>query len=126
MLAIEQRSLLRDGARAWGLYLDDDTVKRFDRFALLLYDANIHLNLTRVTPEQVVPLHFLDSLSVAAAIDLKPGITALDLGTGAGFPGIPLALAVPGISWTLVDATRKKVDFVQSVIKALGVTNAKA
>lgn len=115
---------LRTGAAELGLVLDDDAIARFARFAATLADANQRTNLTRIDPAEYVALHFLDSLAIAAA--WRPGGDEhlIDVGAGAGFPGIPLAIAFPRLHVTLLDGTRKKLDFVDSVIAELGLTNA--
>ncbi|MCS6776932.1 MAG: 16S rRNA (guanine(527)-N(7))-methyltransferase RsmG [Chloroherpetonaceae bacterium] len=119
MLSETQRTQLIAGARAWGVTLDDRAVARFDQFARMLHAANQEFNLTRIRPEDIVPLHFLDSLSVLAVWHPAEGARVLDVGTGAGFPGLPLAIACPQLDITLLDGTRKRLAFVDTVIAAL-------
>ncbi len=118
-----QREQLRSGAAVWGLTLEDAVLARFAHFADLLEEGSRRLNLTRVPPEEFATLHFLDSLALAAIVTPKPGATLLDVGTGAGFPGLPLALVYPRLHVTLMDGTRKKLDFLDEAITALGLTN---
>lgn len=97
----------------------------FDRYAEMLTERNEKVNLTAITdPDEIRVKHFTDSL---AAIDLiKTGATVLDIGSGAGFPGIPLKIARDDISVTLLDSVNKKVTFMNDVIADLGLKNIEA
>lgn len=97
----------------------------FDRYAEMLTERNEKVNLTAITdPVEIRVKHFTDSL---AAIDLiKTGATVLDIGSGAGFPGIPLKIARDDISVTLLDSVNKKVAFMNDVIADLGLKNIEA
>jgi 16S rRNA (guanine527-N7)-methyltransferase len=93
-----------------------------ERWVALLLDANVSHNLTRVTaPSEVARLHLLDSLAALPLLDADPPLRALDLGTGGGAPGLPLALARPDVHWTLVDSVAKKVETVRGFVEALGL-----
>jgi 16S rRNA (guanine527-N7)-methyltransferase len=91
-----------------------------ERYVELLLDANRRLNLTRVVePEAVARLHLLDALAALPLLDEAEPDSALDLGSGGGVPGIVLALARPGMAWTLVDSVRKKADALTGFVEAL-------
>lgn len=124
------RDLLADRARAVGLSLDGRQLDRFALFADCLRDGNRRINLTAITDvEGVVLKHFLDSMAVWPALsreleDLKDGgrLAVLDVGTGAGLPGVALAILDPTIRLTLMDGTLRKVDFLTAACKTLGMT----
>lgn len=98
-----------------------DMAARCGAFARLLTEANASLNLTRITDERDMAVkHFLDSL--AAAPLLSQGARVVDVGTGAGFPGVPLAVARPDLRLTLVESTGKKADFVRAAAAELGLS----
>jgi 16S rRNA (guanine527-N7)-methyltransferase len=114
---------LQEGAIELGVDLSDSQLDQFVRCAGLLEVWNGRMNLTRVASEDFVTLHFLDSLAVLAVCDIPLGARCIDVGTGAGFPGIPLKIARPDLSMVLLDSTRKKLGFLQAVITELGLTD---
>ena len=94
------------------------------RYVALLLEANARLNLTRVEePEAVARLHLLDALAALPLLDAMRPISATDLGSGGGVPGIPLALARPDVRWTLVDSVAKKAAALRGFVEALGLRN---
>ena len=103
-----------------GLFCGGDTAERFCRYYEMLIERNKVMNLTRITePQEVAQKHFADSL---LGISLIPqGARVIDVGTGAGFPGIPLALMRPDIELTLVDSLNKRVEFLREVVDELGI-----
>ena len=101
-------------------------LETYARHALLMLETNRHLNLTAVVePREVAAKHYLDSWRVTRLVPLY-GRTALDLGSGAGFPGLPIAIAEPETRVVLLDSTQKRVHFLQRSIDALAVKNASA
>jgi 16S rRNA (guanine527-N7)-methyltransferase len=104
--------------------LPDGYVARAAAYARLLLEANRRTNLTRVTePAEVARLHLLDAIVALPLLDAVGGGSAVDLGSGGGVPGIPLALARPGTQWILVDSIRKKADVLASISAELGLAN---
>lgn len=120
-LSDKQLEHLITGARELGVMLTEGQGAQFSRYASLLAEWNEKINLTRVPHAEIVPLHFLDSLTVASVVNLQRGSELIDVGTGAGFPGVPLKIAFPNLSVTLMDSTRKKLDFLRVVIDDLGL-----
>ena len=112
-------AILAQGLPALGI--DGGCIPQLVEFSRLLLEKNQVMNLTAITePRDVATLHLLDSLAVAAAGDLN-GKSVIDVGTGAGFPGMPLAIAVPGIRMTLLDSLGKRVAFLEEACQALGL-----
>lgn len=126
----EGLTTLVQGAASLGVSLDAAQVERFARFRELLLDWNTRVNLTAITdPAEVARLHFLDALTCLLALPesarYRP-LRLLDVGSGAGLPGLALAVACPAWQVTSLEATGKKVRFQEAVIAALGLENARA
>ncbi|MDQ4078647.1 MAG: 16S rRNA (guanine(527)-N(7))-methyltransferase RsmG [Chloroflexota bacterium] len=124
------RSLLKELTASWLDVLRNPPttlqLEQFERYIDLLREWNERINLTAITdPEGIVVRHFLDSLSVLAALDgvADETFSVIDVGTGAGFPGMALAIMRPSWQVTLLEATRKKVDFLSLVIQELELSN---
>jgi len=110
--------MLIKGAAALGVELDPGALKRFGLYLALLKAWNRKMNLTSIVDEAgVVTRHFLDSL--AALRFIGPGSRVLDIGAGAGFPGLPLKIASPGLDLLLMDSKARKVHFMRHVIREL-------
>ena len=107
-----------------GITLSDKQKEQFDKFYELLVEWNKVMNLTGITEyEEVNEKHFVDSLSIVKAIDINQVHSLVDIGTGAGFPGIPLKIAFPHIKVVLLDSLNKRINFLNTVIKELGLEN---
>ena len=111
-----------------GVVLDAKEIEQLDTYWNYLLEVNAHTNLTRITdPKEAMAKHFLDSASILEAVcDLEKAPSILDVGTGAGFPGIVISILFPHIPITLLDARQKKVNFLLEVIKKLGLKNTRA
>ena len=105
-----------------GITLDDDRLAKLEKYFELLVEWNNHMNLTGITEKEDVYLkHFYDSLTLFKSIDLNSVETLCDIGTGAGFPGLVIKIAFPNIKVTLVDSLNKRINFLNEVIKELGL-----
>jgi len=115
------------GAEKLGLILSQEQVRQFEEYCLEMLDWNQRVNLTAITGyEEVQIRHFLDSLTIFSVLDnSRPyeNLNILDVGTGAGLPGIPLKIAIPGIKLTLVEATGKKTEFLNYILSVLSLKN---
>lgn len=136
--AFADLSHLTAAAHALGLRLTAREMDRFRRFGTMLVRENAHVNLTAITaPADVQLLHFADSLTIVPAVDeyvrliggdvaMLSTVRILDVGSGAGFPGLPLAIMRPHVAVTLLEATGKKVAFLRRVADDLGLDNVTA
>ncbi|GAW93654.1 16S rRNA (guanine(527)-N(7))-methyltransferase RsmG [Calderihabitans maritimus] len=119
--------LLLQVAEEVGIKLAEEQVKKLLIYKDLLKTWNKKFNLTAITDEQgVVIKHFIDSLLSIKAVDFPPRAKVVDVGTGAGFPGIPLKIWEPRLFLVLVDASKKRITFLQAVINQLELEEVKA
>ena len=116
------KDLVRDGLSAWDLPAPEDALARLEAFCSLVLETNKVMNLTAVTePDAFAVRHVLDSLSILTCADLH-GKKIIDIGTGPGFPGMPLKLYDPSLDITFVDSTQKRIDFIVKSADALGLS----
>ena len=112
---------LRTGLPALGLELPEEITRRLCAFGEAMVKQNEVMNLTGITePSAVAKLHLLDSLTVLSCADLK-GKTLIDVGCGAGFPGVPVAIGCPEAKVTLLDSLGKRMNWLEAVLPTLGV-----
>lgn len=105
-----------------GIVLTETQKQQFDKFYELLVEWNKVMNLTGITEyEEVNEKHFVDSLSIVKAVDMNQVSSVIDVGTGAGFPGIPLKIAFPHLKVVLLDSLNKRINFLNTVINELGL-----
>lgn len=106
--------------KAIGIELSDEQLEQFLTYYEMLIEKNKVMNLTAITDfDEVLEKHFEDSLSLIQAVDLEKSQAVIDLGTGAGFPGIPLKIAFPNLQITLADSLNKRILFLNDVIQKL-------
>lgn len=121
----EWSQLIIDGAASWGVALRQEHLRLFAGHARELVKWNAVTNITAITqPEDIARNHFLDSLAAAGLV--ASGSSLLDVGSGGGFPGLPLHIIIPGLHTTLLDAARKKVSFLRHVARALDLKDIEA
>lgn len=117
------RELLSQTIEKFGLTVSDEVFLRLDRYAEMLVETNKSFNLTAITePCDVTVKHFADCLSIFAFADIPENAKLIDVGTGAGFPGLVIKLFRPDIDVTFLDSTRKKLGFIDSVLNETGMT----
>lgn len=119
---MEIKQQLIEGAKVLNVELTDKQADQLIKYKELLVEWNEKMNLTAITEDlEVITKHFLDCLTVQSSIDLTQVKTLVDVGTGAGFPGLVLKIAFPNVKITLIDSLNKRLKFLQEVIDTLGL-----
>ena len=117
--------ILKTNAEAYGIEISDDLGEKLEIYARFLKEWNDKINLTAITDDEGIAIkHFLDCLLVSKAAQFKSGDKVIDVGTGAGFPGLVIAAAFPDVQVTLLDSTGKKLKAVENIRQEMGVQNA--
>ena len=115
-------NLLKSEADKLGVELNSTALENFDKLAEMLVDWNSRINLTAITdPTEIVYKHFADSLTALAAVDVPQGASFIDVGTGGGFPGLPVLVARPDLHGVLLDSTKKKLMYVDYCLNKLNL-----
>lgn len=118
---------LRRKAEQLNIQLDDNQLEQFRMYYEMLVEKNKVMNLTAITEfEEVLDKHFIDSILLGTVMELKRNSSVIDVGTGAGFPGIPLKIVYPHLKITLLDSLNKRVNFLNEVIYGLELTDITA
>ena len=124
-------SRVREYSEDAGLTLDEEQLLKLDRYAGMLVETNEHMNLTNITDDEGIAVrHFIDCLTVVPYIRAeqersgRADISVIDVGTGAGFPGLVLKIAVPELKLTLLDSLKKRLNFLDKVTDALHLSDA--
>lgn len=117
--------ILKSNAADYGIEISSDLEGKLEKYAELLKDWNEKINLTAILDDEGIAVkHFLDCLLVSKVADFKKGDRVIDVGTGAGFPGLVIAAAYPDVEVTLLDSTGKKLKAVENMAQEMGVKNA--
>jgi len=123
----EKLASLKEQAKNFGINLTNGQLTKFEEFEKLLIDYNSHTNLVSAKDANIIfEKHFIDSLSIGHFLKQNVSINIIDIGSGGGFPIIPMSIAYPDCTITAVDSTGKKVDFLNNSAKQLKLNNFKA
>ena len=120
-------TILDQGCRELGISLNEQQRQQFIDFYEYLVEKNKVMNLTGITEfQEVLVKHFLDSLACVKAVDMQKVKRIMDIGTGAGFPGVPLKIAFPHLEACLLDSLKKRVNFLEETFALLKLTDITA
>lgn len=123
---MELKRYLEEGSNQFGVSLDNNQINQFFCYKDLIIEWNKKMNLTAITEEkEIIIKHFLDSISIGQSLDFTSVNNIIDIGTGAGFPGIPIKIAYPNLKITLLDSLNKRIDFLKKVVSQLSLKDVK-
>ena len=121
------KELLIEGIKKLGMETTEEQIERFSKYSELLKEWNNKINLTAITDDDGISVkHFLDSILPLAHIEIKTGANIADVGTGAGFPGLPIKIIRDDINLTLIDSLNKRITFLNHLFKELELDNCQA
>ena len=116
------KDLLKEKAEMFHVKLDETALERFDIYGKLLVEWNEKINLTAITDSEGVTIkHFLDSITIFSYVDIPEGAKVIDVGTGAGFPGLAMLIARPDLDMTLMDSTKKRLMVIENILENIGL-----
>ena len=117
------KKLFYETIKSFDINVDDSTFARLDKYAEMLIETNKSFNLTAIKePDDVTVKHFADCLAIFKYVDIPENAKIIDVGTGAGFPGLVMKLFRPDIQMTFLDSTKKKLGFIENVLNECGVS----
>lgn len=118
--------ILKQGLRLWGFELDERQSLQFEKYLSTLLEWNSKMNITRISSmDEIMVFHFLDSISVLLSDKIKANAKVVDIGSGGGFPGLPIKILRPDIRLTLVDSSLKRVSFLKFLVDEIGCNDVK-
>lgn len=124
---MKQYEILSEGLKRWDIDIKTSQIEQFKTLTNIMLEYNEKVNLTRITKvDEVIKLHYLDSLSVLNALDIPKNAKVIDVGTGAGFPGLPLKIIREDLDITLLDSLNKRIDYLKMAIEKLGLSKISA
>lgn len=116
------REMLYEGAKIYGVELSDNQIEQFMMYKELLKEWNEKINLTAITDDEgIIKKHFIDSIAIVKSGAINDGVRVIDVGTGAGFPGIPIKIVNENVEVVLLDSLNKRINFLNDVIEKLGL-----
>ena len=117
------KSILEKNSEIVGIEISEDLIEKLEVYAKELKEWNEKINLTAITdPEGVTIKHFLDSITIFSYVDIPEGAKVIDVGTGAGFPGLAMLIARPDLDMTLMDSTNKRLIVINDILEKTGLT----